>query len=327
MSETYTIEFPIIIPSSMEIAIDEISRYESTLKFTLSNKEVYYCLKIEGFKEESEAVEYICKINAGLLWLTLNKGLPTIALLQPQKFEYSDDSERAAKNLNAMGKNYLKVDALVDSNKPVVYKSDRVIAKSVLYPPTISAPFSGEEVFESIIEGISFDHGDKIIQDKKLKVAIELYGAYFTENSDNARFLTLVMALEVLTDATKRPGYLLRLINKWEGHLKNCEDELSNDTDKLKEIASIKSSLGNMKNNSLTKELQNLVLSSLEQNGDQDATDMAELMKHIYDDRSRLVHNGFLETQKLKNNIRNTKNLVERILKIKFLDIQNKSHN
>ncbi len=41
-----------------------------------------------------------------------------------------------------------------------------------------------------------FASSAQVVADQKLLVALELYGAYFTEVSGNARFLSLVMALD-----------------------------------------------------------------------------------------------------------------------------------
>jgi len=49
--------------------------------------------------------------------------------------------------------------------------------------------------------------------------AFELYGAYFIESSNNARFLTLIMALEALATGTPRPPLVLKLIDDWRKQL------------------------------------------------------------------------------------------------------------
>jgi len=318
----YTLLFPFNIPSTMKISFDELSRKEGSLKFSLIGKDDDCKLKIEGFTEKSDAEEYINRTNAGLKWVTLNKGLPFESLLEPQEIVYADDGKEAAKTLNDnMGTNYSCVDGLIDGNKPAIYKSDKQMKETTLMPPTVINNFSGEEVFTYLFEGLSFQHSDKIIQYKKLCVAIDLYGAYFTESSDNARFLTLMMAFEALAEGNERPEFVQILIKQWEKQLKDCENKYVEDTEKLHEIESIKGTLAYMKEDSLNKQMYNLVLYTLEENGDSDAKDKANSMKPIYDYRSKLVHKGFIDSNILKQVIRDTKSLIERILKIKFLQI------
>jgi len=329
MSETYTLEFPIIIPSTMEVSFDEISREESSLKFTLSKlkKADSYYLKIEGFREELVAIKFINNINAGLLWMTICNGLPSTTFTEPQKFKYSDDAEKAAKNLNKkMNTNYSRVDALVNWNMPVVYKCGKQIVKIILHTPTIKAPFPGEKVFDDIMKGISFQHSDKIVRNEKLKLAIELYAAYSTENSDNARFITLMMAFEALAESKKRPKYLQSLVRNCEKELNDLAEKNMDDNEKDTEIKSFRGSLNHLKEDSLKTQLHDLVLSTLQYNSDDDAKEKADMIKKIYDNRSELVHKGYIEPLVIKKEIRKTKKLLEQILRIKFLHIAGSSY-
>ena len=158
-------------------------------------------------------------------------------------------------------------------------------------------------------------------------LSIELYGAYFTENSDNARLLTLVMALEALSEGKERPEYVQELIQKWENEIKGRIVEYTDEDEKKSELESLRGSLNHMKKDSLRKQLYDLVFSTLQANGDDDATEKARMIKNVYDARSKLVHEGKIEYKVLKASIREVKSLVERILKLKFLGIANKSLN
>lgn len=110
----------------MKIPFDELSREEGTLKFSLIRKGDDYKLKIEGFTEKSDAEEYINRTNAGLKWITLNKGLPSESILEPQEIVYADNGKEAAKKLNDnSGTNYSCVDALINGNMPAIYQSDK----------------------------------------------------------------------------------------------------------------------------------------------------------------------------------------------------------
>ena len=318
----YTLLFPLNIPSTMKISFDELSKEEGSLKFSWIQKGDDYKLKIEGFNELSDAKDSVFRINAGLRWVTINKGLPLESFLETQEITYAENAIEAAKNLNKnFGTNYSIVDGLMDGNRPAIYKNDKQIKEIATHAPTVISNFSGEELFSCFMEGMGFQNSDKIIHNDKLRVAIDLYAAYFTELSYNARFLTLVMVLEALTQPKKRPRFVQNLINQWEKQLNVSEAEFDGDDYKINEIQSIRGTLKHMKEDSLSKQLQELVLSTLQANGDSDAENMAKLMKVIYKDRSELVHDGSIDYKRLKQSTTNARGLAERILRIKFLQI------
>lgn len=64
-------------------------------------------------------------------------------------------------------------------------------------------------------EGVAFPESVDVTNDSKLHTVLELWGAYFTEVSRNAKFLTLIMALETIAIAAPRTHLALRLQNKW----------------------------------------------------------------------------------------------------------------
>jgi len=317
----YTLLFPFNIPANMQISRDEFSEEQGSLKFSLirTSDECKYKLKIEGFAKLSDAENYICKIDAGFKWLTLNKGLPSEYVLESQKIMYVEDGKEEAKKINEdWNTNYEYVDAIIEANKPAIYESGKQIIVQSIEPLAVLLQVAKKDFFTYLLEGISFQHSDTIILDNKLRVAIDLYGAYFTESSDNARFLSLMMAFEALAKGNERPEFVQILIRQWKKQLKNCENKYVEDIEKLHEIESIKGTLAYMKKDSLNKQMYNLVLCTLEENGDRDAIKKADMIKDMYNDRSKLVHTGFLDSKILKQDIRNTKSLIERILRIKF---------
>jgi hypothetical protein len=63
------------------------------------------------------------------------------------------------------------------------------------------------------------------------------------------------------------------------------------------------------------------VFHTLQNNGDEDAEETAKRAVEIYDYRSKLVHDGMLSQPLLGNLINETKHIVERILRIKFIQL------
>src|SRR5436190_14091769 len=66
--------------------------------------------------------------------------------------------------------------------------------------PTVSVSSPGDRFLADLARWASMPHGAAIPADERLRTAIELYSASFAESSRRARFLTLVMVLEVLSE-------------------------------------------------------------------------------------------------------------------------------
>jgi hypothetical protein len=131
------------------------------------------------------------------------------------------------------------------------------------------------------------------------------------------------MTLEALAVDSERPAFIRDLIKQWKSQIVEMEKKYKeiNDIEVLDELGSIKGGLGHMKIDSKNKKLQKLVFNTLKENGDEDAKKSAVLMKDIYKKRGVLIHDGYLDSKVLKKAIRDSKSIVERVLKIKYLKI------
>ena len=64
--------------------------------------------------------------------------------------------------------------------------------------PTLTVGISIENFFKFLSQALSFERLTGVVENLKLKLAIELYAAYRFELSDNAQLITLVSAFESL---------------------------------------------------------------------------------------------------------------------------------
>ena len=101
--------------------------------------------------------------------------------------------------------------------QPAAYPTEKRICIETAGQITTPLPsYSAKDVLRVFREGVAFSKSAKRINDAKLRLALELYAAYFTEHSANAKFLHLVMALEALTTDTPRTQLVLGLLDKWK---------------------------------------------------------------------------------------------------------------
>jgi uncharacterized protein with ACT and thioredoxin-like domain len=65
--------------------------------------------------------------------------------------------------------------------------------------------------------------------------------------------------------------------------------------------------------------VRNVIFTTLTMNGDADAAEAVKRVVRLYKLRSRLVHKGSLTSQELNEGMTDAKNLVERVLRARFL--------
>lgn len=310
----YTLRFPFALPRGKEIEVIEVSGELDGLTFTLKKQDRFYVFTISVFSTEDSAKNYTNNVWAGLMWLLLHRGLPPNAVFEPGKVVYAKDPYQAAKNYGFKH----PVDGFIDGGQPAVYPTEKRICTEAAGQITPLQTYSACDVLNFFREGVAFPASAEVIHDPKLRVALELYGAYFTELSANARFLTVVMALEALAMGIPRTQLVLSLLDKWKKEVEELQKAVAPDSEEAASLEALSRELLFRKEDSIRRQIRSLVFTTLQANGDEDAEAMATKAVQVYDYRSTLVHEGKLGSPVLGKATSDAKNLVERVLRARF---------
>ena len=315
----YTLRFPFRLPEGQVINTNEGLVEIGCLQFSLTQQANWYILRVEGFKSEEEAKESLKQLWSGFMWITLNANIAPSAVLEFQEVKYSEDPIASGKNIaKSFGTPADEpVDSLIDGSRPSVFLSDKKIRFVTMGDATITIGIKSERIFEILNEHLSFPKPDAPYNDDKLRVAVDLYAAYFTESSANARFLTLVMALETLAQGVPRPDIVLNLLEKWKREVEEIK-LTNNDSELAATLDSLSKELIFRKENSIRSQIRSLVLEALKNADQENAEQTAKTAVNIYDRRSKLVHDGKIDTQTLNQSTAQAKSIVEQVLRAKF---------
>lgn len=320
----YSLKFSFTLPPGQEIVGNEQTTELDSLTCSLIKQDMFYVLTISGFATENDAKQYINNVWAGLMWMLLNSGLSPVASLEPQCVEYSEDPYQVAQNLSKSFGRLIEgpVDGLIfwgQPAQPAIYPTDKQLRAIILDVPTIIRTSPAEHVLQNISKGVAFPESAKVIDDAKLRLALELYGAYFMEFSVNAKFLTLVIALEALSIGTPRTQLVLDLMNKWKKEAKELLNTVEKESDDAISMECVMQELLFRKEDSIRRRIRNLVATTLQANGDEDAAEMATRAVEIYGVRGALLHDGQVESGVLSKAASDAKNIVERVLRARFV--------
>ena len=311
----YTLRFPFRLPPDQEIEVTETTNDLDGLTISLEKKDIFYVFTIKGFPTEETAKNYINNVWAGLMWVLLNLGLSPAAVIELRDVVYTDDRYEAAKNLRSK----VPVDGLIDGARPAVYLTKKQLMTATGGEVKVLQTTHAYDFLRLFREGNHFQDSDEVIADPKLLVAFELYGAYFTELSGNAKFLTLVMAMETLATGIRRTKLVIDLLDKWKRDVTDLKDRVKPESDDANSLEAVSRELLFRKEESIRRQIQNVVVSTLQTNGDEDAEEMGKRAVQVYDHRSTLVHKGKLEPTVLGEAISDAKMIVQRVLRARFV--------
>jgi hypothetical protein len=99
------------------------------------------------------------------------------------------------------------------------------------------------------------------------------------------------------------------------------------DSDDSASLKSLRRELLFRREDSIRQQIRRLVFTTLQDNGDKDAATVARTAVKVYDLRSRLVHDGKLESQELSKATNDAKSIVERVLRGRFVRRASNSEN
>jgi hypothetical protein len=303
------------LPLGREIHVTQASGELDGLAFLLKKQDRFYVFTIDGFPTEDTAKHYINNVWVGLMWVLLHRGLPPEAIFEPGKVVYPDDPYQAARNYGFKK----PIDAFLDGGQPAVYPTEKRICTETAGQITPLQTYGVDDVLNFFREGVAFPESAEVIHDAKLRVALELWGAYFTEVSANARFLTLVMALETLATGTPRTPLVLGLLDKWKQEAEELRNSVEPESDDAHSLEAVSRELLFRREDSIRRQIRMLVATTLQVNGDADASEMARSAVRVYDLRSTLVHEGKLEPQVLSKATADAKHIAERVLRARFV--------
>lgn len=324
----YTLRLPFELPNGYDINGTDKPIIYGELECKLKKESRFYALVIKGFNTEAEAEKFISKSWSGLMWVLINCGLAPLWKTEPQKITYAENPVEAAKNLSKSFKTKIEgeVHGLIDGSLPAIFASDGNFRSITGGNVSITTGTSSERFFEYFFNGIGFKNCENGFQSQKLRIALELYGAFFSETTPNAKFLTLVMVLESLAESEKRPDAVLDLLLNFRGQIEEIETTYSEGSLERVSLESLKRELTYRQEDSIRKKIRSLVFNTLSKNGDSDALEVAKQSLKIYDKRSTLVHDGSLKPEELGSISTQARAIVERVLKAKFIQIVNENN-
>jgi len=321
----YTLRFPFLLTNNTSINNLEktITREFEGLTITLEFNKPYYVLIIEGFKSELEAKAYKNNLRIGLNWTALNCNFGFEDELEFGKIQFPSDPYKAAevwKTQFGLDKGE-RIDCIINGNMPSVYPSKSTISIMTGGTASIVIGKNPDSILDNLIEGLAISNSIDDI-DIKLKIAIDIYNGHFFEQSSQAKFLSLIMALESIAPQHQKHKTVQSLIDAWITDLNQKLEIIEKDSEEHHSLDSLEKEINFRKEASLRSRIRSLVLETLNGNNSDLAADFAKKAVKLYDIRSKLIHEGVIDAKTLEKALTDANEIVLLILKKKIKNLQ-----
>jgi hypothetical protein len=321
---TYTLLFPFTLIQGEELSNLLVDRKIQNLTFTIEKPSHKYVLKVEGFISEKAACDYVNYLWSVFAWLLVNSesGMPFNANLEFGHAHYPIDPRKAAENLaSTFGVSAEEgeiVDILADGNLPIVFRSDQKIQR--LFGGELKCTKTRSfETFVSTLEQLSTTDISNVVNQPELKIALELFNAFFYEFSDNAKFIGLIMVLETLKPKAYKHKVVVELLNEWKKQATDEMNTFDNNTIEYEALIDLSNDLMFKNEASIRSRVKALVRETYKESDEK--AEKIRTVNKLYDLRSRLVHDGKLQSNELSSAIEQAKIIVVAVLKAKLLDL------
>lgn len=293
----FELRFPYIPHNPLQETTKDVSFRIGKHTFSLKWHPPYVVLRMGPFETELEAEEYLPRVWSSLAWATIVRGSGFTANMKWANLHYPDDPFIAAKNVAksfGMPDPKTPLHALGNDGFPCVIpigKNYKFIGASFGEGKIIE---NAESLASTLAEGLKSKAIEIFYLDERLRTSVQLYSASYLETSISAKFLTMVMALEVLTQPIPKHPVAQKLLDRLEDEVNNEKIGYCKDSDEWESLDSLIREIAFRRENSLRSRIRALVLTSLSGLPLEDLKQRAKDVVWVYDQRSALVHDGSL---------------------------------
>jgi len=310
----YTLRIPFRLQEDQTIILDKASRQVGDLTFELDQVDDQYVLTVSGFATEELAKRHFPSMWASFMWISLNRNLAASIPLQQREITLADEATREVARL----RDYAAEDGYVYNDGWSVYISGSQLTPCPSGECKVEMQEHSMTLLRLLDEGVAFRDSGLVMQEDKLRVALELYVSSFREISITARFLTLVMVLEALAVSRLKHEVAQTLLKRWANEIEEAKKTYTA-PEVLDALAALKQQLDWRQADSINRQIRYVVESAL--SGNVDVEQVKKTVATIYDQRSTLLHTGRLSTVELHEAIEQVEPIVKRVLRAKFLAI------
>ena len=269
------------------------------LEITAKLRAGHFVLEAHDFDSEAAALAYVPQLTVGLWNLAIDRHISFVPYFEQRRITRAADPEQVGRNLKSQfDLPYTgPVHGLTEEAGITVYRSDEHIRFASMRGSGYSAsPWALVE--QALGEGIELGASCGPLS-SDLATALDLYLAHLSETSIRARFLTLIMALEVLSPVTEKHPAGVALLNDFAERVQ-AKLDVEPDADARDALQALTREIGFRKETLIRRRVRQLIL-DVAPLPDSELQEFARDVVHAYDLRGALTHTGSVDDLALGN--------------------------
>lgn len=300
----------------------------SSHTLTVEKLEQHYAASLGPFSSREEAAPHLARLCGSLLWLSLrfNLGIRYSKTLSDVKM-YDEpmpihESSSLAPIAHAVG--WDAIDGNYDSDRAVIRPDHKKLMRWEGGQATFTVGFSVDSVLELAKDALSFPTLERVVEDQKLQLAIEIYAAYRFELSSKAQLLTLVTVLESLLPEIDIPPHSNVVLDELKDLVMVSRDTYSKASPGWRDLETLLSRVSSLKSEGIGIRLREYVSAVISAHPDLgEGEDVPAQLREVYTVRSKLLHQGHWNESKAQEKLAFLARFVPRLLEALFRDASN----
>ncbi len=280
-----------------------------------------YVLEVYGFASEEAARSFLPKVGAGLIETALRRRISFPFTLRTAPVKYFDPprdlvpENPATKHL--WDKGWSQLDGYYPHDATVIKPEHKKLYVEYVGGGTLSLVVGDEDIAHEVSEALSvLPYPERVFEDEKLRLALNLYNSAFFEKGDPARLIAFVTVLETLNPGGEVPQPVSDVVDELVDKVKESQAAITNSPGcSSSDYDSLLTSVRRLKELSIGRGIRRLVTEKLELDPDiEDAVAVGREVREIYNLRSKLVHHGSADEAEVRAAIRRLLDIVPRVL-------------
>lgn len=295
-------------------------------RLILEKLQLRYSASVGPYKTEAEAEVGLQRLTAALLWsaLEFNVGLRypsgrADVTLHAEPIPISDDSTISYLR-EVLG--WQETDGFYDVDSPVIRPDHKRLVRFEGGSATITAGIGDNNFLEKVAEALEFPCVEKVAESKKLRLAIEVCAAHRFEVSERAKFVALVTALEALVPDSVVSPLAAAALSVARSAVLEVRNKQHDGSVEWTEVDRLLSRISKLKHEAIGTSMRNFALEAVQRHpslGYPVAT--ASALRDVYSVRSRLLHDGHVDSKLLQEKLTFLSQFVPKLLRLLFREM------
>lgn len=332
--ESYSLHIPLVLSSGKNITLEDQSYIGEIdgLTVILEKHHHLYSLKFSKFDSVSQAQKYLTKVLASLRWISLKYKVGVKLPQEVKNLTLFDKPISPAKEGNMLDivrdVGWSALDGSYDVDKMAIIPEHKRLTRFETGQVSLTLSYSPNTFIRDLQQCLEFKSLEKITEQKKLCLAIELYAAHPFEITSSGKFIKLVTVLESLLPDADITGEALVFLNEAKSEMKKKRNAIKAAGGDIDSIDHLRNRLRELSKKAIGDSIELYVSALFEEFPDLgDSEKIIPKLKVVYNIRSRLLHDGVFDEDSLLVNISLLNDLIPKILTNLFLKYANESPN